>query len=199
MQGTNPLNELETDPRNWSERYAILLETPRHALAARTCISLYYLLKKNGYDDHITIFFTLLDMHKKAFYENEWVDSLRKWLKGDPLKDYTVMLDYPTRKDVTIENYVKTLTSLPSDENDIVLIWYEGHGGFTFYSPEYSKFHINKQMPYITSMQYGRLIFINDSCSAENEFKYIEDYLLKRYNIKEFLGIAPYILDIYGR
>lgn len=74
-QGTNPLNDLETDPSNLSERYAVIaafsnvfLDSQDPSILVPTdlishdALEFYHLLRMNGYgDDHVSLFLYHID------------------------------------------------------------------------------------------------------------------------------------------
>jgi len=184
LQGTNPLNDLETDPNNLSERYAILVNSAAIPGDADLNLEIYHLLKRNGYNDrNIELFFSLLEMHKDTF------DTLAKisdfpWLNGKhSLKDFRVEIDYEGYDNITPSNFLNSIRNLPSDENDMIFVYYVGHyyllGGRGDVSPS----EMNRAL---NSIKYGKSIFLVESCYAE---RYVKD-LGQPYSPRGLLAIG---------
>ena len=164
LQGTNPLNDLEIDPNNLSERYGIIGTPWGSWFNTKRILELYHTLKKNGYDDdHIILFLqNLYEDHKPDFTRKCIEDPLFPWLKGDLLNDFPVHVDLGSEKGEHMPRakFLRFFTNLPSDENDEVLFCFIGHGNIdriTIGDPSIRYYELNKA---INSMQYGRMTFI---------------------------------------
>ena len=190
-QGTNPLNDLEIDAKDLSERYAVLVAAYGAVGVARSILAVYHLLKRAGYkDENIQLFIYIHPAHRTPEYL-EWLDSVPEllnfsffvWLKNPPLSGYQVEIDY-LNEEVTPSNFVKSLRNLPSDDNDIVFIYYYGHGPGPLG-------HLGLVYPkdmneVLSSLHFGRLIFLNDACSSESYIKVLN----KPYQLKNVLAMA---------
>jgi len=135
MQETNPLNELETDPRNWSERYAVIVSPTGFNI--RRIRKICEILVKNGYDDK-HIYLTLNPLYSNLGKidprkEKEWyfpVTGGEEVKKGsETIKDYPLKIDHiGPCKPILAEYFLKDLKELPSDPNDQILIYTDSHG-----------------------------------------------------------------------
>lgn len=184
MQGTNPLNRVETDSSNLSGRYAILIHTAGIPGNAKSILEVYHLLKKNGYDDaHITLFFNLLPKYQ------EWFNTICEnpsfpWLEGNLLTDFPVVIDYNLSpsvssdppagygyEEITKVNFLNAIKNMSSDGNDSVFIYYLGHGNSQTICignlDRYPWGTVPSEMNEALSlMKYGTAVFVNESCES---------------------------------
>jgi len=66
--------------------------------------------------------------------------------------------------EVTVENFLDAVKNLPSDDNDIVFIYYGGHGTNPLLSD--GKVLAEDFNKALSSIEYGRLIYFQCSCSV---------------------------------
>jgi len=161
------LNELETDPSNLSERWAILVNG--RDISDWNVAETYQLLKRNGYDDSHIIFFHWNDNPEPLSGGGHVIPpALFPWLKQTiPERNWGIwyIVNYPNSEidyetsEVTVENFLNAVKNLSSDDNDIVFIYYFGHGGTPFLSDGFVEAEeFNKAL---SSIKYGRLIYFS--------------------------------------
>ncbi|RLF01396.1 MAG: hypothetical protein DRJ59_06125 [Thermoprotei archaeon] len=183
--GSNPLNDLETDPSNLSERYALII--PPLKCGGPACpymeLELYHLLKKHGYDDaHIFLVFpdisTCYEFYMVSFLHGS--DLLVDFGKIEI--DFPLVRVYPEYCCPEGISLTKVLEEYhPWDGNDEIIIFERGHG--LPCSPEDSDWIyklLNKWKP------YGRLVWFRSTCYAGSFF---EAYFKKEYP-ENFIGVA---------
>ncbi|MFH1473662.1 MAG: hypothetical protein ABIE55_02090 [Candidatus Aenigmatarchaeota archaeon] len=176
-QGTNPLNDLEDDSSNLSERHAILVNNGGIPSSAGRILGLYHILKKNGYsDDKINLSFSL---EKPRYNENQLsvekdvglldgIEWLKDNFKGNLLKDYNVEVDHRDGE-ITPIAFLNWIRELKTDDNDTIFIYYGGHGPGPL-GPVESVLAKDMNVA-LNSKSYGRGVFINESCGAESYLK----------------------------
>ena len=239
-QGTNPLNDLETDPSDLSERYAVIaalsnvfLDSQDPSilvptdLIAHDALEFYHLLRMNGYDDdHISLFLYHIDQKMEDIGPGVPIpkpipNSVSGWIENednpnddiDGIDDYIlpdddwqwegdnewagknllsdlgpVQIDYENER-VTVENFLNEVSNLPTDENDVIFIYYASHGvgtstpgegaiaftagpeeldsswhGFILYDIFMRHYLLNKAIQNIGN--YSRLIIMQDGCNT---------------------------------
>jgi hypothetical protein len=208
IDGSNPLEKLETPLTDESKRYAVIINSIGDMGAASENFVLYHLLKRNGYgDEDIYIFFSLMDRHKEMF-NAEWVKmSLRAYehiYLADvlqPLSNDTPMeIDYFEHEELKVkaQKVLDVLKALPSDKNDNILLFYVGHGSsMHFYGTDGSgseTLYADQLKETIDSMKYGRFVLLHDACHSEIYLKN-----LKREGLKKgVVGIASMSADESG-
>jgi hypothetical protein len=160
-QGTNPLNKLENDPSNLSNRYAVIAAPTgfvSNDFEVKEMEKICEILKKNGYTDD-NVFFVLdpgagqielvKDLPIKPDYEVKYINGER------------VPGDRPAQADHFL-NYIK---NLPSDENDLIFIYDTSHGNEnSFYmgrSVDVSEFN-----GALSQMKCGESIIIFNICEG---------------------------------
>lgn len=182
-------------------------------LIAHDALEFYHLLRKNGYDDdHITLFLYRIDQDLKEIGPglpipkpiSETVAPLRtrilpdddplwkgddEWAGKNLLSDLgSVKIDYDTN-DVTTLNFLNAVSSLPTDDNDDIFMYYASHGvgtstpgegaiaftagpgkldsywqGFKLYDIFMRHYLLNKAIQNIRA--YGRLVIMQDGCNT---------------------------------
>mgnify|MGYP000356635047 CR=1 FL=1 len=199
-QGSNPLNDLEVDPNNPSERWAILInydDTKYGDDDDDDNLTYYHLLKRNGFDDeHIILF---LEKHDDASIPSRLLSPFFEWdfirdVGKDLFKDYKVEVDY-LNDEVNKENVLACLRNLASDENDIVLISVSAHGskeGYFAIDPhtgyaEDTDLYGREFNEAIGQIKYGRLIYVQGSCHAEG---FIRDIANGPYQLDNLLALG---------
>jgi len=211
-QGTNPLNPLETDPTNLSERFAILVFGADGGCPLHTVLlSLYHILKKNGYDDG-HIFLVLPPMN--AYYEVYMCSPLHG---KDLFNDFgTIEVDYwydmslglstqvalesifgrpplhgvPPHFDNWRESILWIKKKLRWDGNDEIILFEVGHGRERSREEGDDRYvdWLNLWKP------YGRFVWFRDSCYAGTFF---EAFFVGR-PIYNFLGVASSYREMGG-
>jgi len=149
-------------------------------------LSFYKLLKDVGVsDDNITLFLYHPN-HKDFIYTERYGDMMYK-----PGKQF-VSIHFPSDKNqveiddekVTLKKFLKAISNIPSDNNDLVYILYNSHGT--------KKGEVKFPGGYLTSItlkkaikkiDYGRLIVMQNSC-------YSAVLLKKLSGIKDYIAIA---------
>ncbi|MCK4733672.1 MAG: caspase family protein, partial [Methanophagales archaeon] len=129
MQSTNPLNDLETDSNNLSERYAVIASGVNCYGCSANVLEMYHLLKKNGYDDnHVVLFLNHRD-HNRIYPDEDsnWGGD-NEWKGKDLLHDLGYVVINYENSDVTVKKFLDSIVNLPTDDNDEILIYYSGHG-----------------------------------------------------------------------
>jgi len=116
LQGTNPLNRLETDPSDLSERYTAILAVAgyiKNPMEVESINGITELLKKNGYNDY-----NVHLVHDPGKNQMEMI------------KEYPIKVDYigPAHERATAEEFLNHIKNLRSDENDTVYIYVSCHG-----------------------------------------------------------------------
>ncbi|MBN2202632.1 MAG: hypothetical protein JW700_00380 [Candidatus Aenigmarchaeota archaeon] len=168
-QGTNPLNDLEDVPGDFSDRYAVLVETLGSPGAVGRVLGTYHLLKKNGYsDDKINLSIKLSPEFEESDISLDrgglasGLEWLKEDLKGNLIHDYKTVIDHRDGEitPITISSWIKDLNS---DGNDSIFIYHNGHGGQLGSGEE-----LNNALNLIN---YKNLLILNDSCSAEGLVK----------------------------
>jgi len=129
-------------------------------------IMFYELLRKNGVSDS-NINLLMANPHNEDFthaitYKKYKKGSLSEYLPSD--KEQIEVDD----NNITLKQFLKVISKIPSDNNDLVYIFYSGHGskeGEFQFSEGYldSKLLIKN----IKKIDYGKLIIMQESCYAE--------------------------------
>ena len=176
--GSNPLNDLETDTSNLSERFVILV--PPINCGSPPCrwdafLELYHALKRHGYDDD-HIFMVMPDLYTLP---QEYMISFL--CHKDLVRDLgDVKVDYYFNTKSYPENIRNMLRNMHKwDGNDEIIVFEIGHGGICEKSGWLYTL-LEKWKP------YGRVIWFRDTCHAGSFF---ENYLYKGFP-ENFVGIA---------
>jgi hypothetical protein len=235
-QGTNPLNDLEVDPNNLSERYLVYMAglvstrgSPqiyglmlehlalKHGFKKENVISFWYYPEKywNEFNEVLEKRKQLIAkaeyLGKEPWELLEWevkhglitaakfsIYTILPWLRGHLMNDYNIEIDY-LNDEVTPDRIINAIKNVPSDENDIVLLYYGGHGNSSeefsnhFGADGIDQSTLNKA---IHSIDYGRFIFISYSCDSGDyvavkpDWRYDKGLDNNPYKLKEFLSIT---------
>lgn len=150
LQCTNPLNRLEYNTKDLSNRYVIIVAPTAYPEDIRYMPEIARLLKKSGYnDDNVFLIFNPGD-------------------KPDAMKDSPIKVDYQgtSEEEPTSAKFLDYIKNLPSDGNDMVLVYSnsQGHadgikiGKFVTRASEYSAA--------LKEMKCGEAIVNVASCEA---------------------------------
>ena len=112
-----------------------------------------------------------------------------KWLRANFLNDYKVEVDY-WNEEITSDKILSSIKSLPTDENDVIIIYVSTHGseGKQFILGRDNYITQKELNEAIHSVKYGRLIYwANGSCD-------LRDFMLGPYPGEKGLNNNPYEL-----
>ena len=168
MQGTNPLESLETNPSNPSERYVVMVNVFGGGFELERSREICEKLIKNGCKD---------DQIYLALNPGE-----------DGVSDFPATIDHigNAGQRSTADYFLNSIKNLPSDENDIVLVCSTSHGnddritiGGNVFLPE-----LNKAL---YEMKYGKAITVIDCCKAGG---FVAGLNNNPYELANMLGIS---------
>jgi hypothetical protein len=181
LQGTNPLNKLETNPHNLSERYVVIASTfgyVNNTCEVQDINQIGSILKRNGFTDESV--FLILD---PGFGQINITKDLPiqpdyevKYLTGPdvpPPSDENYGNRVEGSRDAAKSQLLSYIKNLPSDENDLVLIYVYAHGNadFMLTGKDTSVTEINEVFRQI---EYGEMTFIPNICHAGGFVKQLE-------------------------
>jgi len=182
--GSNPLNCLETNSTNLSERYVVII--PPLKCGTPACytpyfsLELYHVLKKHGYrDDNIILAYP---RYIKELFQIDMLSYLKDFdLMREP-GNVTVDFWYLDWIEES-ENFLDFLkNNKPWDGNDVVIIFEMGHGSYICNQEKSDWVYdlLDELKP------YGKIIWFRSTCFAGTFF---ENYFYRRYP-ENFIGIA---------
>ncbi|MEM7821804.1 MAG: hypothetical protein QXX38_03285 [Candidatus Aenigmatarchaeota archaeon] len=193
MNGSNPLNELETDPKNRSEVYCVNIAGPGWINSEdygsfKDMIIVYHLQRKFGIPKKIIFLFAdnrILLEDKIAYAPNDlriglidiYIDKYKHWNNKSLLTDFGPVNFYKLGKFSAgdILNLASQLNS-QIDKNDVVVISISGHmgdlddGGFLWGGRKETEqilvnnYHINQ---FLSKINYGRALVLLEGCENQ--------------------------------
>lgn len=206
VNGFNGLEEKVTQkPENPVDIYAVIADGDYYKEDSyqTTCMIMFYeLLRKNGVND-ANINLLMVNPHNEDFtnaksYEEYKKGSLSKYLPSN--KEQIEVDD----NNITLKKFLNAVSKIPSDNNDLVYIFYAGHGSekgeFQFQGGYLDSKLLVKN---IKKIDYGELIIMQESCYAENlvgNLKAIDNYITIAASGKNEIanaGILSYMLVKY--
>jgi len=162
-------DKITTEPENPVDIYAVIASGDYYKKESyrTTCMIMFYeLLRKNDVSD-ANIKLLMANPHNEDFthaitYEKYKKGSLSEYLPSN--KEQIEVDD----NNVTLKKFLKEVSKIPSDNNDLVYIFYSSHGSedgeFQFPGGYLdSKLLIRN----IKKIDYGKLIIMQESCYAE--------------------------------
>ena len=155
LQGTNPLNYLEIDPSNLSERYVVIAWLAGGLNYVEEAKKICEILVKNGYTNK-NVFLTFEPLERKS---EGWVFS------PEIVKDFPLEVDHILQPFLLRGYFLDDIRGLPSDENDIVFIHSNSHGNINHINPGDS-ISVQKFNDVIKQLKYGELIITVNACHS---------------------------------
>jgi len=180
LQGTNPLDNLEVDPRNLSERYAIIVS--RIHFDARYNWYIYHQLRKNGYTDRnivVSIYcspgreddLVVYHVDLERTSSGDWTGA-RAFYRKNLLRYFPIEADCAN---MTSREFLNAIENMILDDNDLALIVYQGHGPRpSFVDGEV----IEQEMAESMSSLKGRVVYVHCACQAD---MFLKDPIFARY------------------
>ncbi len=206
IAGTNPLNRLEVDPNDPSERYAVLVfscasqedwrQLPMAKIDVENAGTIYKMFLKNGYsaDNILLIVDPGPELAENNVTTGMAIDFKVEYRNGQVVSDSRAkMADY----------FLKQTANLPSDENDMIIIHESAHGNS-------SAIRLGRIMDFAEfnealQMKFGQLISIFASCSSEgyidslNKLNANPNMLLMAVSSGDELGTQEIGLSVFGK
>lgn len=194
-------DKIAEEPENPIDIYAVIAsgEYYKKDSYRTTCMIMFYeLLRKNGVSD-ANIKLLMANPHNEDFTN---AISYKKYKKGFlseylPYKEQIEVDD----NNITLKKFLKVISEIPSDNNDLVYIFYSGHGTkkgeFQFLR---SFFNSKLLIKNIKKIDYGKLIIMQESCYADKllgNLKSINNYVAIAASGKKEIanaGILSYML-----
>ena len=171
MQGTNPLEDLETSPDDLSDRYVIITDVLGWSWQVAEVEAACEVLLKNGYTDD-NIYLTL----------NPGNETVRI------LHSYPVEVDHlgASYERSTGLAFLNNIRDLPSDGNDLVLVYSASHGnpGSIRIGGSVGVAELHETL---SEMRYGEAITIISCCEAGGFVRRLGD---NPVSLENMLGVA---------
>ena len=183
--GSNPLNCLETNSTNLSERYMIIIPPLKCGTPAcstlYSSLELYHVLKKHGYcDDNIILGYL---KYSEELFQVGMLSYLKDLDLMRDLGNVTVDFWYFNWVEESEEFLNLLKNNKPWDGNDVVIIFEMGHGSYLCSNkeePDWAYNLLDDLKP------YGKIIWFRSTCFAGTFF---ETYFYRGYP-ENFVGIA---------
>jgi hypothetical protein len=207
------IDKITQKPENPVDIYAVIANgTDDEILGGwgiTSMLSFYKLLKDVGVsDDNITLF--LYHPNHKDFIHTERYEKMMKY----PGEQF-VLIHFPSDKNqveiddekVTLKKFLKAISDIPSDNNDLVYILYNSHGtkkGKVKFPGGYLTSTTLKRE--INKIDYGKLILMGNSCYSGallKKLRGIEDYIAIASSPEDSLSAADtvpqYLIECFRR
>lgn len=171
IQGTNPLETLETRPDKLSERYVVMTGPVGDSGNEPRFREICQKFLKNGYDDD-HIYLTLNPGERDA-------------------TNFPVIIDHigQSVELSTASVFLRDVKKLPSDGNDIVFVYTDSHGNENVISIG-GNVRPSELNTALYEMQYGRAILVVHASKAGGFVDKFNDRYYCRYELPNILGIS---------
>ncbi len=171
MNGTNPLNKLEVDPSNLSDRYAVITAVTGYAhisVEVKSVKGIMEFLYRNGYnDDNVFL------VHNPGGAANYEI-----------MKTFPIKVDYkgPSDSRATAEAFLNYIKNLPSDVNDQVFVYASAHGNVNYIHMG-GNVHFSEFGDALKQMDCGEAVVVINCSNAGGYVENLYNYLEKNPNM----------------